>query len=283
MIKKPTYLGLISFILVSFARAQSTSDTPTTFYACVQQDMKWDFASQQCSPGRLWISASEQLKKIIDRPYRTEELDTIVTVMGGENKHTIATGEAPQAVMILGAPGSGKSTLAGQQLSKWFPHLQHTQFVLFDGDILREYHQGYQQSTVDPHIGYSENMQLIKPHVAKAKAELLAKFTSEHRHLILTTVEHGPKYLQLLKAHHYHIHLLGVYAEFEESHARGLNRAQWSGRYHLGGEQKWRRNLADIHRLSIHPDIHHAVILNNTNFNHPFLVKRTSQHSTNDS
>jgi len=240
---------------------------------CIDAHMKWNFQTKECTDGKRWINASETLLSQINKPLNDAELQIAKEKMKVFSSKTIAQKNAPQAIIMMGAPGSGKTTIS-KTLKNWLPDFNLDHYVQFDGDFLRESHQGLKYASRDPNIGYINAWPTLKPYIGGIKAGILDQIIAERRNVIIPTGLHGQKYFKRMLKSGYEITVIGIYVDPKTSYYRGKNRAEWTGRVYTGSQKHWKTSKKDMHKLATHSKTKHAFIIDNTDFNNPKVMFR---------
>lgn len=232
--------------------------------------MKWDFVTNTASEGRVWIeNMPPTLRSLVVTPFKPAELDEFVRKMKLDSPKTLPlVSEKPKAFIMIGAGGSGKSCLV-PKLGSLFKDFLPENFVELDGDILRSVHGGFCAAVEDHKVGYKDCWTSIKPYVKKHKAHLLQRAAGEGRNLVIPTGVHAQHYYRTCLSAGYEVTIIGVYVTYEIALARGINRAEWSGRAYLGTRANWQVAVDDMWSLSQAETTSRAVILDNTDFSAP--------------
>jgi len=257
-------------------------------FSCIDADPvfdihpKWDFSIDKCITGRRWVSLPNELKIKLDRPLNQAEVAASLGEMKVSSPQTIAeAGQKPRAIILIGAGASGKSSMCNH-LNRWVDSFNSDDFVQFDGDILRKYHEGFQESISDESVGYNFGWQTLKPHIFATKEGILDTIIRERRNVMIPTGVHAQKYYRIMTQAGYSVSVVGVYVNYKRALYQGRNRAEYTGREYLGDRTAWETGVSDMLELSseinlrnrvAEPDLNSfAFLVDNRDFFQPRLV-----------
>lgn len=245
------------------------------FYETVSKGLMWDYHQKKTVPGRVWKkNTPKELLKEIKRSMTDEELKNSQKIMGLFNESTLKKNKdnKPSGVLLVGVGGSGKSSIY-KKLEKYDPTFDIKNYVIFDGDLLRENHKGWLECIKDPKIGYQDAWKNLKPNIAAGKAKIFReRILPEKRNVIIATGVHGLNYFQKLLNNDYVVDVFGIFVTWEEGYHRGLNRAQITGRSYIGTKEMWDIAKRDMWDLTSRKETRRSFILDNTDFDNPILL-----------
>lgn len=224
---------------------------------------------------RNWIPLPAELLPELDRGLHPHEMERAIVDMQLTSPLTLCpVGVRPTAVILIGAGGAGKTCLL-DRIPLLLPGFDTARFFLHDGDHLRRYHGGFQQSCHGtPGVGHIGGWRTVKPHIRAAKAVLLRRALAERRNVLVPTGQHAPMYVTMAHAAGYRTHIIGVYADRDTIMTRGVQRGHETGREYLGTVEMWEKASRDMLRLVREAEPGRetsglAMLLDNREFNRP--------------
>ncbi len=165
-----------------------------------------------------------------------------------------------KCVLVIGVRGSGKSTLV-KKLENYLP-IKLENYGVLDGDLIRTYS--------DLSGSYSDT----KMYIQSIKTTILLDSINENRNIIvLDSGEKATYYYDLFIINGYKIMVVGVYVDnWEEVILRGRNRMINTGKPYTGTKDMWECSLDIITEL-MSKNISYGIIINNSDYNNPIIVK----------
>eukprot|EP01013_Petalomonas_cantuscygni_P039693 TRINITY_DN71241_c0_g1_i1.p1 TRINITY_DN71241_c0_g1~~TRINITY_DN71241_c0_g1_i1.p1 ORF type:complete len:392 (-),score=83.81 TRINITY_DN71241_c0_g1_i1:231-1406(-) len=256
--------------------------------------LMWDYAKNQCRPGRQWYpTAPEHIAAALRRDFTVSEIEAArkaaklpVFPLPPGSASSGGAGSAggggpfpqpqahPTAVLVLGPIASGKSHM--RRKAAKLLHINLADFVEIDANEIRNAHAGWAAAVDDPTAGYMDAWSLIKPQVYKLQRSFMRTALRMRLNVIVPwtasvrakTLRH---YSELVSAG-YRVDVVGLVVSYQTAVQRMQNRAHLTGRYASLSLVKWDEGLQAISYVAS-PDVSSsAVVLDNTNFQAPRLL-----------
>lgn len=182
----------------------------------------------------LGYDFGENLKHQIGRDFTEAERLAARRAAGYDGANSTA---APQAIWLIGPSASGKSTLA-PRAAGWSGMLSDGGgYVLVDGEMFRDSHQGYQAALQEGHnMGcvWWGAYTTIRENVNKEKQAMLRDAVQASKNLVIPSTclrrSQCVDVAAMLLESGYKVHIVGIYGEKEEIVRRGRKRAMEKGK-----------------------------------------------------